>query len=230
LVAATSPRHVLFSETEIGGELGRRVAAHLDEWPATDVIRLSGGTATALQDRGRSEVVRPAPMILILAPRSFDPVSATPRREGRPIEIPVFEASGGTREAGLLPVDPAGIPLREADLIIGAGQGVRDWNSFHAVARALEAAEGGTRVVCDNGHLPRERQIGASGTHVAPRCYLALGISGASQHLAGIVESRHVIAINVDPDCDMVRRADLAVIADAQPVMTALLRYLEGSK
>ena len=80
-------------------------------------------------------------------------------------------------------------------------------------------------MVCDAGHLPRDRQIGASGTLVTARCYFALGIAGAPQHLQGITEVKHVIAVNTDLHAEMIKRADLAIVADAQTVMPALIRY-----
>ena len=116
------------------------------------------------------------------------------------------------------------MPLPEADFIVSAGNGVTDWADFHAVAAALGAAEGGSRVVCDAGMLPRERQVGASGSLVEPRCYLAFGIAGAHQHLQGIVRCERVLAINTDLHAEMVKRADLAIVADAQKVMPALAR------
>jgi len=72
-------------------------------------------------------------------------------------------------------LNPASVPLTEADFIVSAGNGVTDFAAFHAVAATLGAAEGASRVVCDAGHLPRARQVGASGTLVEPRCYLAFG-------------------------------------------------------
>ena len=93
------------------------------------------------------------------------------------------------------------------------------------MADTLGATRGGSRVVCDAGHLPRDRQIGASGTLVTARCYFALGIAGAPQHLQGITEVKHVIAVNTDLHAEMIKRADLAIVADAQAVMPALIRY-----
>ncbi len=119
-------------------------------------------------------------------------------------------------------VDAAALPLAEADFIVAAGNGVTDWPVFHRVVSALGATLGGSRVVCDAGHLPRHRQVGASGTLVEPRCYLAFGIAGASQHLQGIARCERVIAVNTDLHAAMIKRADLAIVADAQAVMPAL--------
>ncbi len=98
------------------------------------------------------------------------------------------------------------------------------------MAAALKATEGGSRVVCDAGLLPRDRQVGASGTLVEPRCYLAFGIAGAPQHLQGIERCERVVAVNTDLHADMVKRSDLAIIQDAQAVMPALVRRARGER
>ncbi|MFO1057762.1 MAG: electron transfer flavoprotein subunit alpha/FixB family protein [Dongiaceae bacterium] len=222
-------RHLLFADTPLGGsDLGRRVAARLGERPAASVLRIAGERVTCRWDGGRSEVERPAPRVLILAAEAFAPVAATPLREALPVELALAPASAPepAEPLDLLPLDPATVPLAEAELILAGGNGLSDWESFHRLAGLLGAAEGGSRVACDAGRLPRHRQVGASGQIVAPACYLALGISGAPQHLQGIAASRRVVAVNTDPQAEMVKRADLAVIGDAGPVMAALIDRL----
>jgi electron transfer flavoprotein alpha subunit len=226
--AALKPAHLVFSDTAEGGELGRRVAARLGERAAANVVRLSAQTCTSLADSGRSEITRPTPRIILVRPDTFAPVAAEPRREARPLPAPAFIADAGLIDHGLLPVDPASLPLGEAELIVSAGNGVSDWKIFHRLAEALGAAEAGSRVVCDNGDLPRDRQVGASGSIVVPRCYIALGISGASQHLDGIADCPRVIAVNSDPHAEIMKRADLAVVADVQALMPALVEALGG--
>jgi electron transfer flavoprotein alpha subunit len=222
-------RHLLFADVPLGGgDVGRRVAARLGERPATAAVRIAGDRVTCRWDGGRGEVERPAPRVLILAAAAFAPAAPTPLREARPIEL-ALDASRSAEPAeilDLLPLDPGTVPLAEAELILAGGNGLADWESFHALAGLLDAAEAGSRVACDAGRLPRHRQVGASGQIVSPACYVALGISGAPQHLQGIAGSRRVVAVNTDPQAEMVRRADLAVIADAGPVMAALIARL----
>ncbi|MEA2779555.1 MAG: electron transfer flavoprotein alpha subunit, partial [Rhodospirillaceae bacterium] len=135
-----------------------------------------------------------------------------------------LDSTAAIGDGGLAASDPNAVPLTEADFIVSAGNGVTDWSAFHEVAAALGAAEGGSRVICDAGLLPRARQVGASGSLVQPRCYLAFGIAGAPQHLQGITRCERVLAVNTDLHAEMVKRADLAIIADAQAVMPALAR------
>ena len=226
-IAAHGPSHVVFADTPLrGGVVGRRVAARLAERPAVGVVRINRDTVDCRQDAGRIEVSRPLPRILLLAPDSFAEIAETERAEALPLGAAAFTRDGRVEDCGTLLLDPASVPLEEADLILSAGNGVTDWASFHAVAAGLGAAEAGSRVVCDAGLLPRDRQVGASGVLVSPRCYLAFGIAGAPQHLQGIADCKRVIAVNTDLHAAMVGRADLAIVADAQAVLPALARKL----
>jgi electron transfer flavoprotein alpha subunit len=102
-------------------------------------------------------------------------------------------------DLGAVAVDPAAIPMAEAEFIFSGGNGVKDWDLFHQAAAALGATEGASRVAVDDGFMPRDRQVGATGTWVTARVYVAVGISGAIQHLQGIGACDKVVAINLDP-------------------------------
>ncbi len=219
------PRHVLFPETAAGGgDIGRRVAAAFGERLAPRVIRLSVSETASRGNGGLSEFLRPPPRLLLVAAEAADP-PAEARWEARPLPaLAISAAANLIEDRGIAATDPNAVPLDEADFIVSAGNGITDWASFHAVASALGAAEGGSRVVCDAGLMPRDRQVGASGSLVEPRCYLAFGIAGAPQHLQGIARCERVLAVNTDLHADMVKRADLAIVADAQAVMPALAK------
>ena len=220
-----APRHVLFADRPVaGGDIGRRVAAALGEIPAARVLRLSPQEAASRGNGGASRMMRGGWRRKSLAPEAADPAGGA-LWEARPLPaIDPGAAAARLGDNGLAATDPNAVPLTEADFIVSAGNGVTDWPAFHEVAAALGAVEGGSRVVCDAGLLPRGRQVGASGSLVEPRCYLAFGIAGATQHLQGIIRCERVLAVNTDLHADMVKRADLAVIADAQLVMPALAR------
>ena len=110
------------------------------------------------------------------------------------------------------------------------GNGISDWDLFHSTAAILGATEGASRVAVDDGHMPRNRQVGATGTWVTARVYLAVGISGAVHHLQGIASCDKVIAINTNPGCDMVKRADLSVIGNGDAILAALARLVEQQR
>jgi electron transfer flavoprotein alpha subunit len=127
-----------------------------------------------------------------------------------------------------VPVAAGAVPLTHADLVMAGGDGVTDWESFSAVVRHLGAAVGASKVVCDKGLLPRDRQVGSSGSAVAPRLYLAFGISGSVQHMQGIADSTSIVAINTDANASIVSRADLALVTDANALLGHLRGVLEG--
>lgn len=227
LARAYTPAHVFLPESLTGGgHLGRLLAARLGEPVATNVIRLSASEAIRRCNGGRTEETLALPKIVLLAPEAATP-RFTDRREARLLTISADPPPERISDRGRLALDGSDMPLAEADFIVSAGVGVTEWPRFLAVAKALQATVGCTRAVCDAGHLPRNRQVGASGTLVDPRCYLCFGISGAPQHLQGIARCERVIAVNTDLHAEMIKRADLAIIADAQPVMASLLELLE---
>jgi electron transfer flavoprotein alpha subunit len=131
----------------------------------------------------------------------------------------------------LLP-DPRTVDLRDAERIVAGGRGVgaEGFRRLEALADLLGAAVGGSRVAVDLGWIPWERQIGQSGRAVAPELYLAFGISGASQHMAGIERARKVVAVNADRSAPLLGRAELAAVADWAPVVEALIERLRARR
>ena len=225
-IVKVKPRHILFAESAEGGaDLARRIAAVSGERLFSGVESVTRQRVSRRARGGRMEMLAAPPRLMSVAENAFLPHDG-PAHEAREIAAPAFSVRRrSSARATRLPVDPDGISLSEADFILSAGNGVTDWDSFAELGQALGATRAGSRVVCDEGHLPRDRQVGASGSLVTARCYLAFGISGAPQHLQGITEVKHVVAVNTDLHAEMVKRADLAIIADAQAVMPALIRY-----
>lgn len=125
----------------------------------------------------------------------------------------------------VLPPDPATMDLAEAGRIVGGGAGLGSASVMALLGRvglALGCSAGGTRVITDWGWLPFERQIGTTGVTVHPELYLAFGISGAVQHVAGLGDPDHVIAVNTDASCPMMSVADLAIVTDAPALVAEL--------
>lgn len=221
-----APRHWLLPDSRTGGgELGRRLAAKLGERPATRVWQVANEQCSGRAGAGREDLVRAVPRLILAAAECAEPVSET-RHEARPLELSANIAHSLPRieDLGPVAVDPAQIPMAEAEFILSGGNGVKDWDQFHQAAAALGATEGASRVAVDDGFMPRNRQVGATGTWVTARVYLAVGISGAIQHLQGIGACDKVVAVNMDPGCDMIKRADLSVIGDSAAVLAALIQ------
>jgi electron transfer flavoprotein alpha subunit len=133
----------------------------------------------------------------------------------------------------IMPPDAATIDLAEAPRIVGGGAGLDGPERFEQLAelgRLLGASVGATRVITDRGWAGHERQIGTTGVVVDPRLYLAFGISGAVQHTSGLGTPDHIVSVNVDAHCPMMQLADLAVVADANAVLSELIDHLRAAR
>jgi electron transfer flavoprotein alpha subunit len=125
------------------------------------------------------------------------------------------------------------VDLGSAQRIVGVGRGIRDAANLpmaQELATALGAELGSSRPICDQGWLPMERQIGSSGQTIAPKLYLALGISGAIQHLVGIKGSQCVVAINKDPGAPIFEAADYGIVGDLMEVVPALTEAVKAAR
>lgn len=125
------------------------------------------------------------------------------------------------------------VDLSQAEVIVAVGRGIKEQKNM-SLAENLAGALGGevaaSRPICDNGWLPLERQIGSSGQTVAPKLYIALGVSGAIQHLVGMKGSRTIVAINKDPEAPIFEIADVAVIGDLFQIVPALTEEIKKAK
>ena len=233
------PAHVLIPDRLNGeGDLGRRLAATYKASVATHVVEISPEHVAAYQmvqnasgRPSRRLARRPLPDVILLEPNVVDTrlpfVGAGQRIDA---EVAPETPASAYRDGGLRALDASDLPLEEADLITSAGNGVTDVGLFLRLAKALGAATGASRVAVDDGRFPRDKQIGATGKTVSANAYIAIGISGAVQHLQGIKDCRHVIAINRDIAAPMIQRADLSIIGDAQRIMQALFEAVEAAR
>lgn len=224
------PDYWLFPDSVNGGaDLASRLAARLGERPATQAWQVNGTQTLCRGASSSVDIRRATPRILMLLEECADAIDST-RHQALPLQIKPLAAlkksNGSSKmlDRGMIDVDASAVPLAEAEFILSAGNGIHNWNQFHAAAAALGATEGASRVAVDDGFMPRSRQVGASGTWVTARVYVAVGISGAIQHMQGIGQCDKVVAINTDAGCDMVKRADLAVIADSDAVLAELTK------
>ena len=145
--------------------------------------------------------------------------------------VDVRSDSESTVQRRTLPADPRTVDLSEAERIVSGGFGVGGSSGMALLRRLAErmgAALGGTRVAADRGWLETDRFIGSTGKIVAPKLYIAFGVSGAGQHLAGITDSEWVVAINSDRTAPLLKRADLGVVGDLHQILPCLLDRLEA--
>ena len=221
-----------------GRDLAPRLAHVLDRPLVAGAVSVRGGGATVVRQGGliMEDVVVEGPFVATLQPgvRGTDPDPHLP--------LPVVQSlvvdgsadglPGGAVDAEVvevIPPDPATMDLGEAPRIVGGGAGLgskETMDRLGRVAEALGCSTGGTRVVTDWGWLPFERQIGTTGVTVHPELYLAFGISGAVQHVAGLGDPAHVISVNRDGSCPMMALADLALVTDGPALVDELARRL----
>ncbi|MBN1008431.1 electron transfer flavoprotein subunit alpha/FixB family protein [Amphritea pacifica] len=226
--SAYKPLFWLFPDSVNGGsDLGSRLAARIGERPAVQAWLVDSDTSVCRGAGGTTDITRSTPRLLMLAEECADPIDET-RHEALPVELDLVPAViAQLQDRGQVAVDPNAISLAEAEFILSAGNGIHNWDQFHSAAAVLGATEGASRVAVDDGFMPRFRQVGATGTWVTARVYLAVGISGAIQHMQGIGQCDKVIAINTDAGCDMVKRAALSVIGDSEAILGELIKLAE---
>ena len=234
---------LLLPHTRVGLEVAAHLTVGLDAALAPRAVSVrrnpDGGleiTRPAYGERLYATVRVPAgtPAVVTLRPGAL---GVGPASAGTPLTIEEFPAAidGAPRaprvKRTLLP-DPRTVDLRDAERIVAGGRGVgaEGFRRLEALADLLGAAVGGSRVAVDLGWIPWERQIGQSGRAVAPELYLAFGISGASQHMAGIERARTVVAVNADRAAPLLSRAQLAAVADWGPVVDALIERLRARR
>ncbi|MGH8780372.1 electron transfer flavoprotein subunit alpha/FixB family protein [Paraburkholderia sp.] len=227
-VAQLAPTRILMPDNATGdGDLGRRYAAYAGASVATQVVEIDGAHVGRYAQAKQAFATRALPDLVLLAAGAVDPrlpfVGAGERIElALPAEAGT-DATGVCRDLGIEEIDAAQVALEEADFIVSAGNGVADVAAFERLAGAFGAAVGASRVAVDNGLFARDKQIGATGKTVEASVYIAFGISGAVQHLQGIKDCRHVIAVNLDGSAPIVKRANLTIVGDTQATIAALI-------
>lgn len=173
------------------------------------------------------------PAAVALRPRSQDPATPDSSRAGEvvPLDLAVTEQAGVARLVERVRLALDGIRLEDARIVVSGGRGLggpAPFQEIQALAEALGGTWGASRAACDAGWAPPDRQVGQTGAIVAPDLYIAIGISGATQHLAGIAAAKTVIAINTDPEAPIFKRANIGMVADYRTVVPALTAALQG--
>ena len=230
LHATLAPAQWLSADSGADGQLGRRFAVATGLGLQCGVVELAADSLR-VPANVQQDWLRPHAPVLLLAKGVAStklPFVGLGLRAAAPALPAVPDA--GIEDLGMKAGDPQTLALEEADFILAAGNGVTDLPLFHALALEVGAAVGASRVAVDDGRFARAQQIGATGKTVSASGYLALGISGAVQHLQGIKDCRHVIAVNLDASAPIARRADLTVVEDSAALMQALLGLVKKEK
>jgi electron transfer flavoprotein alpha subunit len=237
LVKQVSPSHVIFAHTYQTRDYAPRVAARLDRAIATDVIAVKEGPVYVrqmFQGKVNADVVLegPAPHVVTLQIGSFR-ADAVKKGSGAPVRAMAAAVDAAkirqTAEAPFREAKQA-VDLTQAERIVSVGRGIKAPEHIELakqLAAAMHAELSASRPICDAGWLPMERQVGSSGQTVSPKMYLALGISGAIQHVVGMKGSKTIVAINKDPEAPIFEIADYGIAGDLFEIVPAIIEALK---
>lgn len=175
------------------------------------------------------------PQMATVRPRSIQPLCPDPSRTGRIHQIPVSDSMIDPRVnvLGWEPLESEGSTLDTAEIVVSGGKGLRKGENFSLIqglAQDLGAAVGSSREAVDRGWISYPHQVGLSGKTISPKVYIAVGISGAIQHLAGIKSSETIVAINSDPGAPIFQVADFGIVGDLFQVIPEIRKQLQNQK
>jgi len=237
LVKQVSPSHVVFAHTYQTRDYAPRVAARLDCAIVTDVIAIKDGPVYVrqmFQGKVNADVVLdgPAPHLVTLQIGSF---RADAVKKGGAAAVKTVAANidaAQIRQKAEAPFREAkqAVDLTQAERIVSVGRGIKAPEHIELakqLAAAMHAELSASRPICDAGWLPMERQVGSSGQTVSPKMYLALGISGAIQHVVGMKGSKTIVAINKDPEAPIFEIADYGIAGDLFEIVPAIINELK---
>jgi electron transfer flavoprotein alpha subunit len=231
-VEREQPDAVVFLHSSLGWDIAPRVAFAMQAAQVSGVVGLDDGGYVVESCNGKMRrTVKPLTTraVLTIQPGAFAPVAT----EGTPELIAIeAEPDSAIEFLGCIQPEP-GIDLTRAGVIVSAGRGVGSADRVElvrALADALGGEVGASRPVVDAGWLERVRQVGSSGQSVSPSLYVACGISGAIQHLAGMKGSGFVLAVNTDRDAPITSVADVLAVADLAEFLPALTAKLESRR
>jgi len=238
-VEKVKPAVVLFPASSMGRDLAPRVAARLGVGLAADCTALAveGGRLIASRPVYAGKALQRvaftgSPALVSLRPKIFAPA---PAHNGgtlvvTPLPVEVDAAAARSRVREVKATSAGKVDLTEAEIIVSGGRGLRGPEHFdiiESLAASLGATVGASRAVVDAGWRSHGDQVGQTGKTVSPKLYVAVAISGAIQHLAGMSSSRCIVAINKDPDAPIFKVADFGVVGDAFEVVPALTEAIQ---
>lgn len=241
--AELRPRVLLLGHTEIGRDLAPRLASRMDVGLAPNCVDIGidpeSGTIQATRPvfGGKAlglfafEAARPA--VATIGRKVFEPASVGDGARGEVIPFQHVADTGGVRASIIERVveSEQQTKLEEAEVVVSGGRGMGDEGGFSRLgelAAALGASVGSSRPPVDNGWVPSNLQVGLTGTVVSPKLYLAIGISGAAQHMAGCISAKTIVAINRDAEAPIFQRAHFGAVADWREILPLLIEKCTG--
>ncbi|MBP2453272.1 electron transfer flavoprotein subunit alpha/FixB family protein [Mycolicibacterium lutetiense] len=237
LAESAAPAGVIIAATADGKEIAARLAARIGSGLLVDVVEVREGAVGIHSIFGgaftvEAQVTSDTPVITV-RPGAIEAAPADGAGEVVNVEVPA-QAENATKITKREPVVAGDRPeLTEASVVVAGGRGVGSAESFSVVeelADSLGAAVGASRAAVDSGYYPGQFQVGQTGKTVSPQLYIALGISGAIQHRAGMQTSKTIIAVNKDEEAPIFEIADLGIVGDLFKVSPQLTEAIKARK
>ncbi|MBI4233668.1 MAG: electron transfer flavoprotein subunit alpha/FixB family protein [Chloroflexi bacterium] len=238
VVTTASPSIILVGRTLIGRDLGPRLAFRLGVGLAQDCVQLSFDAATRALEAHRpvyggasmAKVSLTAkPYIATVRSKIFEAASPDPNRKGQvvPVSVTLEPKVVATRVVNRVKEEVKGVRLEDARVVVSGGRGLggpEPFKTLEELAKLLGGAVGASRPVCDAGWLPSSQQVGLTGKTVSPDLYIAVAISGASQHMAGCSGAKVIVSINKDAEASIFKESRYGVVGDWKKVLPGFIQ------
>ncbi len=231
------PKVVLLGQTSVGRDLAPRLATRLESAAAMDALSIEvegdrvKATRSSYGGNARQVVtVRTDPQVITVRAKSQDPLAEDAGRSGNVETVAVELAEAKATLSGKDQAESEGVKLEDAEIVISGGRGLGAPEAFadlERLAGVVGGAVGASRAACDLGWYPPSQQVGLTGTVVSPTLYVAIAISGASQHMAGCGGAKNIVAINKDPEANIFRFSRFGIVDDYKKVLPALEEELK---
>ena len=235
--AETQPSVVLIGRTLAGRDVGPRLAFRLGVGLAQDCLEVSadaGGRVAAVRPvYGGNALARVTfpdsnPQMVVLRAKAYEPLEADAARSGEVVVLqPNLDPSVvKARLVETVTQEAEGVRLEDAGIVVGGGRGLggpEPFDMLEDLAKLLGGAVGASRAVCDAGWLDHSYQVGLTGKTITPDLYITVGISGASQHMAGCSASKNIVAINRDADANIFKSSSFGVVGDWKSVLPSFI-------
>ena len=237
LCRAVHPRVLLMARTPIGRDVAPRLAARLGVPLVQDCleVKIDASTKQLLATRPvyggnamATVLCTQNPQFATVRPKVHNPLPAQDHRHGEviPIQVDLDPTMGKTKVVSMVKEESEGVKLEEARVVVAGGRGLGGPEGFRPLqelANALGAGIGASRAAVDSGWVPYSWQIGLTGKTITPDVYITVGISGASQHIAGCSGAKCIVAINKDRDANIFRYARYGIVGDWQKLLSAVI-------
>lgn len=239
LAGEYGPSHILFPHSAFGMDCAPRLAFRLETAVVTgcvgieDVDGITHWTRSCYGgNAGEIVTLLTSPNIATVVPRSFEPLALEAKNKASVDKRSSIVKGSELRTRVLARPErrKLGVRLETANIVVSGGRGLGGPEQFDQLAELadlLGGAPGASRVACDLGWCPSSWQVGLSGKTVAPQLYLAMGISGAVQHMSGCGNSKMIVAINNDPEAEIFKSAGLGIVADCTEILPALIEEIK---